>query len=169
MITIEPGYKPSVIDIEASGFGPDSYPIEIGVALGDGKKYCSLVYPAPHWTHWDGSAEQVHRIPRDILEEYGKPIDRVAAELNDILNGRTVYSDGWVVDHPWVNKLFQESKVSAGFSTSALEMILSEKQMEIWHETKDRVSAEMALTRHRASNDAFIIQKTWIATREMTA
>ncbi len=169
MITIQPGYKPCVIDIEASGFGPDSYPIEIGVALGNGEKYCSLISPAPNWTHWDVGAEKVHRIPRDILEEHGKPIDRVAGELNEILDGGTVFSDGWVVDHPWVNKLFRESSVQPGFSTSALEMILSEGQMEIWHDTKDKVTEEMALKRHRASNDAFIIQTTWITTREMTA
>ena len=168
MITIKPGYKPCVIDIEASGFGPDSYPIEVGVALANGEKYCSLISPATSWTHWDCGAEEVHRIPRDILEEHGKSVERVADELNEILEGGTVFTDGWVVDHPWVNKLFRESKVTPEFSTSALEMILSQPQMEIWHETKDQVTADMALKRHRASNDAFIIQKTWIATREMT-
>ena len=35
--------RPDIIDIEASGFGPDSYPIEIGVALSSGEKYCSLI------------------------------------------------------------------------------------------------------------------------------
>ena len=28
---------PAIIDIEASGFGPDGYPIEIGVALSSGQ------------------------------------------------------------------------------------------------------------------------------------
>ncbi len=47
-------------------------------------------------------------------------------------------------------------------------MILSEAQMEIWHETKDRVVAEMSIVRHRASNDALVIQQTWVETREAT-
>ena len=42
---------PFIMDIEASGFGPDSYPIEVGLALGDGSRFCSLIVPAEHWTH----------------------------------------------------------------------------------------------------------------------
>ena len=40
-------------------------------------------------------------------------------------------------------------------------MILSEAQMERWHETKDRVLAEVQKHRHRASFDAWIIQETY--------
>ena len=36
---------PNIIDVEASGFGPHSYPIEVGLALGDGSKFCSLILP----------------------------------------------------------------------------------------------------------------------------
>jgi hypothetical protein len=35
-----------VLDIEASGFGRHSYPIEIGYARDDGHAWCSLVRPA---------------------------------------------------------------------------------------------------------------------------
>lgn len=86
--------RPIIIDLEASDFGPFSYPIEVGVALGNGEKYCTLVSPAPDWTHWDAQAERIHRIPRDILEEHGKPVARVAGELNDLLRDKTVYTDG---------------------------------------------------------------------------
>ena len=159
------GKPPTIIDVEASGFGPFSYPIEIGVALESGDKYCSLVSPAPDWTHWDPSAEAVHRIPRDILREHGKPARHVALELNDLLHGGTVYTDGWVVDKPWLIKLFHESRVEPTFRTSSLEMILSEPQMARWHETKERVLADLALNRHRASYDAYVIQQTWLRTR----
>ncbi len=160
---------PWIIDVEASGFGPESYPIEIGIALDGGDKYCSLVSPAPGWTHWDESAERVHRVPRDVLEEHGKPMDRVARELNELLAGRTVYTDGWVVDKPWIGKLFDASRLTPTFTTSSLEMILSEAQMEAWHETKDAVIRELDLRRHRASYDAFIIQQTWLRTRDRAA
>ncbi|MEQ8194449.1 MAG: hypothetical protein RIB59_08160 [Rhodospirillales bacterium] len=156
---------PSIIDVEASGFGPDSYPIEIGLALDNGAKYCSLVLPASDWTHWDDEAEKVHRIPRDILEDHGKPMKRVANELNELLENKTVYSDGWVVDHPWLVKLFGTCNIAPKFQTSSLEMILSEEQMEAWHDTKDVVLSEMDLKRHRASYDAYIIQQTWARTR----
>ncbi len=156
---------PCIIDVEASGFGPNSYPIEIGLALDDGKKYCTLVLPAPEWTHWDEEAEKVHRIPRDILEDYGKPATFVANELNRILKGKTVYTDGWVVDKPWLIKLFDECKIEPEFYTSSLEMILSEDQMNQWHDTKTKILEEAGQRRHRASFDAYIVQQTWLRTK----
>lgn len=156
---------PCILDVEASGFGPSSYPIEIGVVLEDGRKYCSLVTPQPGWTHWDDSAERVHHVSREILASHGKPAAKVADDLNEILAQRTVYTDGWVVDLPWVLRLFEAVRLPNRFTVSSLEMILTEPQMEIWHETKDRVIRELDLKRHRASNDALIIQQTWVRTR----
>ena len=153
--------KPIIVDIEASGFGGYSYPIEVGIALDDDTKYCSLISPAPTWEHWDEQAETVHRIARDILETYGKPIAAVAAELNQLLAGKTLYTDGWVVDKPWLNVLFHEARTAMTFSVSPLEMILSEQQMARWHATKDIVLGEAKMRRHRASFDAWIIQETY--------
>ncbi len=153
--------NPLIIDVEASGFGGHSYPIEIGLALEDGRKFCTLILPAPDWTHWDEGAERVHRISRDILEAYGKPLEDVAAFLNELLHGKTVYSDGWVVDKPWLTTLFHVAGLDPEFQISPLEAILSEEQMAAWHETKDRVIDEMELKRHRASLDAVIIQETY--------
>ena len=42
---------PSIIDVEASGFGAASYPIEIGVVRYDGAKWCKLLRPLDDWTH----------------------------------------------------------------------------------------------------------------------
>jgi hypothetical protein len=153
--------NPLIIDVEASGFGGTSYPIEVGVALDDDTKYCSLILPASDWDHWDSEAEKVHRIARDILETYGKPIPEVAAHMNNLLAGKTLYTDGWVVDKPWLTTLFHKAQMEMRFQVSPLEMILSEAQMERWHETKDRVLAEVQKHRHRASFDAWIVQQTY--------
>ncbi len=153
--------KPIIIDVEASGFGGMSYPIEVGLALDDDSQYCSLILPAPEWDHWDDGAEKVHRIARDILETYGKPITEVAAQLNKLLEGKPLYTDAWVVDKPWLMRLFHRAQVDMKFSVSALEMILSEPQMERWHATKDRILSEAKKHRHRASFDARIIQETY--------
>jgi len=153
--------NPLIIDIEASGFGGTSYPIEVGVALEEDRKYCALILPAPDWTHWDSEAEKIHRVARDILETYGKPMREVAEELNSLLAGRTLYTDGWVVDKPWLTTLFHAAQVRMEFYVSPLEAILSEAQMERWHTTKDRVIEEMNKTRHRASYDAWAIQETY--------
>ena len=160
--------NPFIIDIEASGFGSTSYPIEIGVALADGQKFCTLILPAPGWTHWDEEAEKVHHISRQVLETYGKPIQEVADELNKLLAGLTLYSDGWVVDKPWLTTLFYAAGRTMKFNVSPLEMILSEKQMADWKETKDNIIHKLKLARHRASNDAWIIQETFKKTLEMS-
>ena len=138
-----------------------SYPIEVGVALDDGANYCSLILPAPEWDHWDSDAEKIHQITRDILKTYGKPMHEVAAKLNELLAGKTLYSDAWVVDKPWLTTLFHKARTPMNFSVSALEMILSEQQMARWHDTKDRILAEVMKHRHRASFDAWIIQETY--------
>jgi hypothetical protein len=153
--------NPFIIDVEASGFGGASYPIEVGVALDDGQKYCTLILPSPDWIHWDESAERIHHISRDILETYGTPIDEAADKLNELLNGLTLYSDGWVVDKPWLTTLFHAAGKPMLFDVSPLEMILSEEQMAKWHATKDKIIEEMDPVRHRASYDAWVIQETF--------
>ena len=153
--------SPPIIDVEASGFGVSSYPIEVGVVLNDGRKFCTLITPAPDWTYWDEEAEETHHVSRDMLEAHGKPIDEVAKQLNDLLTEKTLYSDGWGVDKPWLIKLFHAAAQSMTFYVSPLELLLSEEQMEIWHETKDAVIRDTNLTRHRASSDAWVIQETF--------
>ncbi len=157
---------PSIIDVESSGFGPDSYPIEIGVAHASGARYCSLIKPRPDWTHWRADAEAVHGIDRALLARCGKAVGDVARDLNTLLDGQTVYSDGWVVDQRWVARLYHAAAIRQRFFLSPLEIILTEAQMTLWHRTKEAVIRERNLARHRASTDAGIIQETYKRTRD---
>lgn len=159
--------RPFIIDVEASGFGPLSYPIEIGLALGPDERYCTLISPDETWTHWDENAQAVHHIQRESLILNGKPAKTVAEELNNILGSVTVYTDGWVVDKPWISTLFNTARVRRRFFVSPLELILSEEQMEIWHEIKKQILARSHFERHRACNDASIVQQTYLETLDM--
>lgn len=161
--------RPATLDFEASGFGVDSYPIEVGVALPDGRKYCSLIAPAPGWTHWDLRAQRLHGITPAILAAHGRPVATVARELNDFVGGGTVYSDGWVVDNPWFLRLFHAAALEPCFRLSALEMILDETQLASWDATKQAVLAELGAGRHRASFDAYVVQETWCRSRRPRA
>ena len=152
---------PLIIDLEASGFGRDSYPIEVGVAFDDDRKFCSLIRPQPQWAHWDPEAERVHGIARELLHQHGKPVVEVAAGLNRLLEGKTLYSDGWVVDRPWLTTLFHAAGETMRFHVSPLELILSEAQMARWHAVKQEVLAEVEHRRHRASVDAWVVQETY--------
>jgi hypothetical protein len=159
---------PIIIDIEASGFGAQSYPIEIGVVLDDGRKYCSLIQPARGWTHWDQAAEAVHGITRATLLAHGRPVFEVAGTLNELLRGRTAYTDGWVVDRPWLDRLYESASMRCEFTLSSLEMILSEQQMDAWATTKQHLLAEQDEPRHRASYDALVVQETFQRTRAVS-
>jgi hypothetical protein len=160
--------RPFIMDIEASGFGPEGYPIEIGVAMAPGSKFCSLLMPREEWIYWDTEAEKLHRIPRDILETYGRPINEVALTLNTLLANQTIYSDAWVLDKDWLAQMFYAAAIPQQFRLSSLEMILSESQIEIWDKTKKLVTEELGLHRHRASSDALIIQETYFRTKLAT-
>ena len=160
-------HRPIIIDVEASGFGPDSYPIEVGLAFEDGSRFCTLIQPAKSWSHWDDSAQGVHNITRDMLTQHGRTVQDVAKSLNNILAGKTVYSDGWVVDKPWLIRLFHAAGMNMSFQVSPLELILTEEQMVLWADTKAHLTRQAELVRHRASNDAWLIQQTFQATRSI--
>lgn len=153
--------SPAIIDVEASGFGSDSYPIEVGVVTDEGNRFCRLIRPLAQWTHWSEEAEALHGISRDVLFDRGVDCRQVCEELNSLLKDQTVYSDGWVVDQPWLIKLYYAAHMSMSFRISPLEMILSEQQMNAWSETKSGILTSSTMRRHRASTDAEIIQRTY--------
>jgi hypothetical protein len=157
---------PNIIDVEASGFGSLSYPIEVGVINQAGKRFCSLIKPQVDWTHWDTKAESLHGISRQLLQEKGLPVQHVCQQLNQFVAGQIVYSDGWVVDDTWLIKLFDAAKVTMQFHVSSLEMILNEAQMSQWHSTKDKLFLQMQEQRHRASSDAALVQNTFVTTQQ---
>ena len=157
---------PTIIDVEASGFGAGSYPIEVGFVLPDSSACCFLIKPIDDWTHWDSSAQNVHNIKREVLFSHGQPIKEAAELLNQHLADSMVYSDGWGNDRSWLGLLFECAGIPQRFRLESLRAILSEQQVNQWHSTKDTVQAELGLERHRASGDARILQQTYLRTLE---
>lgn len=159
--------RPIILDVEASGLGALSYPIEVGVAIQIDQRFSRIIRPESDWTHWDTSAEALHCIKRQVLVDHGRPVADVAIELNNLLAGQIAYSDGWVVDKPWLSQLFEAARLPMNFHLSPIELILIEPQMEIWHKVKHAVEVDLAATRHRASHDAWIIQETFVRSRAL--
>lgn len=151
---------PTIIDIEASGFGRGSYPIEIGFVTSAGQTYCTLIRPEPDWQHWDESAGSVHGISRPLLDEHGKGAQEVAWQINEQLRGQDVYSDGWANDYSWLGMLFDSVDSFPAFRLKNVRELLNEDEAGRWHQIKAKVEAELELRRHRASSDARLIQET---------
>ena len=165
-LSVEPTLEaPAVLDIEASGFGSESYPIEVGFVLSDGQSYCTLIRPAPNWTHWDPAAQKVHHIKLETVIQHGRDVVEVATQLNERLHGLTVYCDGWAHDYVWLGVLFEAAGQSPSFKLENLRALLTEQEAAFWRVVKTQVTTEMRLPRHRASSDAKVLQRTLMRLR----
>ncbi|MFK8081102.1 MAG: exonuclease domain-containing protein [Granulosicoccus sp.] len=158
----------TIVDIEASGLQAESYPIEIGVALVNGDRHSMLIRPEPDWNHWDDNAERIHGITRTTLNRHGRSSEEVANQLNTLLKAQQTYSDGWVVDKPWLTRLFSAARIPIQFALSPIEQIMNEHQFLHWDDIKQQMIIELAATRHRASHDAWVIQQTYVRSRQLS-
>jgi DNA polymerase III epsilon subunit-like protein len=156
---------PCVLDIEASGFGRHSYPIEVGYVLPSGQARCMLVRPTEDWTHWDAAAEGVHGISRDTLLNHGLPAPDVARALNHDLRGQTVYCDGWAHDYAWLAALFDAAGLRAEFRLESVNVLLADEALARLDEARRAAQTDLGLTRHRASNDARALQRALMVVR----
>lgn len=160
---------PTLLDIEASGFGRGSYPIEVGLARADGSTCAFLVQPLAEWVHWDPKAELLHGISRARLRREGYPVRQVARWLNDELGEIGIaYSDSWGYDNTWLSLLFHHAGMLPDFRLEALRKLLSEAQVACWSTTKEEVIREHGIQRHRAGDDAYLLQLTYLRTLELT-
>jgi hypothetical protein len=157
---------PAILDVEASGFGRGSYPVEVGYVLEDGDSQCMLVRPAPDWTHWSAAAQRLHRIRRADLLEYGLPAAVVAQELNHRLCGRTLYTDAWGHDYSWLALLYDAAGSAPAFRLESLLSLLTDSELARWSALKEQVATVLGLPRHRACADARLLQATFGKLRE---
>ncbi len=153
--------NPIVIDVEASGFGKGSYPVEVGVVLSDGSRHCYLIAPARGWQSWDDEAERIHGISRETLLAYGRPLQDVAWRLNELMRNKTAYCDAWSFDMSWLGKLYEAANMRQTFRIADIAELIDEEQRSRWDAVKQEVIGQLGLMRHRASGDARILQETW--------
>ena len=154
---------PIIIDIEASGFGRNSYPIEIGIVLENKETHCFLIKPEPEWNHWDNDGEALHGISRGTLLKYGHSTKKVGDFLNELLIGKTIYSDGWSYDLTWLHVLYDSIEKTPLFRIETLTQLLNESQIKRWDNMKINILKKNNFKRHRATNDAVLLQKTYAA------
>ena len=149
---------PTILDIEASGFGRGSYPIEVGFVAADGALFCGLIRPEPDWLHWDESAEALHGISRELLLTHGRSARWMAEQINQRLRGQLVYCDGWGQDYPWLARLYDAAGMLPNFRLDDLRRLLNEQEAQRWLGVTEAVRQRQQLSRHRASSDARVLQ-----------
>lgn len=139
------------IDLEASGLGPQSYPIEVAWKDGlSGEQDAFLINPATvdGWTYWDEFAEELHGIDMNDLAAEGLSVVAAAQRLNQALAGKAVYSDACEFDRFWITRLFDAAGITPEFELRGLEALLSSTQL-----IQYRFISRSQLRRHRAAND----------------
>ena len=82
----------------------------------------------------------------------------VARELNELLHGITLFSDGWPYDYGWLNLLYEAADMIPSFKLDALQKLLNEEQIDHWLDAVVHSQHALAIQRHRASSDARIQQ-----------
>ncbi|SIS59498.1 hypothetical protein [Neptunomonas antarctica] len=139
------------IDIEASGMGSRSYPIEIAwkSAL-TGKSDAFLINPDTgyNWTDWDPVANDIHGIDRDELVANGISVRDACRRLNRMLEGQAVTSDAYEFDYFWMQRLFESAMMKPAFVMQGIDKILEGAQL-----IQYRLVAISQVRAHRAMND----------------
>lgn len=159
---------PPIIDLEASGFGRGSYPIEVGIALENRDILSFLIKPEDDWTHWSAEAEEIHGISREQLQKEGMSIEEIALKLNELLRGQILYSDAWSFDSSWIGRLFDSAGIVQRFRIETINKLLKPEHVEHWHPTKETVLKELGLKAHRAAIDVQVLQETYVRIAQLS-
>ncbi|WP_414476429.1 hypothetical protein [Microvirga sp. M2] len=104
------GFEVLFLDIEASGLGSASFPIEIGWVIDDEAGPESfLVRPHATWalaSGWSAASAEIHGITPALLETQGLSVEEACTRLNDLARGRLVVSDAHRHDDWWLGRLY---------------------------------------------------------------
>lgn len=151
-----PHIRLETIDCEASGLGPESYPIEIGFAMSDGTTQSYLIKPEPSWEYWDQYAEDhIHKISREQLAKEGIDALTVANILNSQLD--VVYSDALSHDRHWIDRLYDTVGTERVFEVRSIYEKLNVHESAIWLKERRKLFAQKG--QHRAGLDAWVNQE----------
>ncbi len=147
-----------VLDIEASGLSPVSYPIEIGLVNAE-QNYQTLIRPEESWGHWSLKAHELHGISRQDLFDKGQRAEVVAQQLNRLLAAETVYSDHEDWDSFWIGRLFEAVAIEQTFNVADLSTLLGGHRAGTFASCFDELSQASDYRAHRALNDARLIHQ----------
>ncbi len=152
--------KIAFLDLEASGLGPASWPIEVGWCFDGDAPETMLICPAEEWPReaWDDHAASLHGLAHDALTESGLAVGAVCERLNQVLEGAAVYSDAPDWDGFWLYRLFAAAGARQRFSLCDFGELLSDLPPQA---VAAAVAEAKILSphRHRAREDVLHMKK----------
>lgn len=146
-----------MLDVEASGLGHSSYPVEVAYASSTGEHADFLIKPTTEWLEkgeWDNNAERLHGLSQQQLLEQGDNIVNVAQQLNKYLCGKLVLCNDLTFDGFWLSQLFKAANISVAFHLTDLSALFDYWGEQKAHLFKEEYGKTLNTNEHRALPDA---------------
>ena len=118
---------PLFIDIETSTPDKNGFPISISWSLADGQLKSVLIIPDDEWDPWENSDPEIDL--QHIFDQGVSGPDAIR-ELNEDLDGQTVYIDGLDEDEHHLEKLFDTYQQSIGFEIATVNELFPRHDIE---------------------------------------
>ena len=165
---------PIFIDVEASSFSGNSYPIEIAWNNPDAVIENHLINPycIKEWIDWDPASQAVHGLNRNYLSNHGEDPFIVAKRMNDFLSGVDVYSDAAEYDVFWIDQLFKATGLERKFPVRDFFSLLPDEVTNGYYMSSHSILSDYQIkarkrsgvAAHRASHDVkYLIELYMIA------
>jgi hypothetical protein len=118
---------PLFIDIEASHADDNAFPMSISWSLPDGTLKSVIISPDSDWNPWENASPDV-----DIqhLLDQGVSGPDVIREINDDLDGQTVFVDGLDEDELLLELLFETYDNTLGFEIATVAQLHPQHDFE---------------------------------------
>jgi len=118
---------PLFIDIDASHADDNAFPTSIAWSLPDGTIKSVIISPDSDWDPWDNASPDI-----DIqhLLDQGVSGPDVIREMNEDLDGQTVFVDGLDEDELLLELLFETYNNTLGFELATISQLHSRHNFE---------------------------------------
>jgi len=165
---------PIFIDVEASSFAGDSYPIEIAWNMPEVEIENHLLNPycIKEWIDWDPASQAVHGLSRSYLSDHGEAPLIVAKRMNKILSGAEVYSDAAEYDVHWIDQLFKATGMVREFHVRDFFSLLPDEitngyymnNSSLLSRYKEKARKRAGVPAHRANHDVKYLIELYMLT-----
>lgn len=126
-----------VIDITASSYNSNSYPVEIGLTDGH-NEFSTRITPLPNWNEWDSTFKPTTFPRREEFVDTGCSAKVTAKSLNDVLNSKSVYCDDIHWDSLWISRLFDDSNIEMQFKLCDIaDLLINEHSLSAYFFAKE--------------------------------
>lgn len=161
------------LDFEASA-GMGGYPIEVGFCMVNADRSMrsgAKLIRCDEWlddpSRWDWRAEEIHRIARRNLTDFGESPRKAMTWLNAELAGMVAVADS-PMDELWMRELAEMARIPAAFGLTC-DIRKAFDGPEIACITSSEEAEKVAPKRHRAEPDAVNLATRYVLSLEPAA